>query len=90
MDREAIKQELSIRAKRLAETKYKSKTSDGALTQMTGRLKNTEPFMNDVVKILNDILRENKIEMNGKTKDDFIEYIQPEMIKIMQDQILNR
>ncbi|SKC53635.1 hypothetical protein [Ohtaekwangia koreensis] len=91
MNRELIKEELIRRMsgkRHIYDGSHKTKISP--LSALQGRLESTKPFVDDMMKTLNQILHDNNVEWQENEKGEFIEYITPTIKKLIKDQMLNR
>jgi len=82
-----IRQELIIRIAAIT-SKYREKRPTGGLTGEIERLKQraatTKSFTDEIIATLNEILKEEKIEMTEEEEKALTEYLKPTFLELIQ------
>ena len=81
MNKQAIKTELIKRAEALAHERYAilDAAGDGALGTLSNRLKGTDGYAQDITTLLNDIIKEQGVNLTDPQKTELVEFIKPVM-----------
>jgi hypothetical protein len=88
MNKEQIKAQLINRVTN--EIHRNNQVSNGLdrLDQLVDNLQSSEAFGNRITQILNQILLENNVELDDKSRNELITFLKPTFIELMQKNIM--